>query len=320
MGHILQSAAWGAFQENQGNSTFSAEGEGWSVLAALDTTRSHTPRMYAAYGPSFQTDEALAEALSALEDAAKKRDAVYVRVEPVGPSEEAEAQTAEKLTALGYHKVDHIQPEDTWLVDVSRPWDDVFMDMDPNHRRRYRGMEKRSIEVTSSTNPDDIRYLSDLMAQVEDRDSVELRDYDYLHAQADVLMNAGAATLYMATAPVIDGDGDERKVVSCDFVFQDDDTVYMMHNGTDGAYYKTGANVAMQVQIVRDACEQGRKWVDFCGIAPEGSGKDHPWAGFSRFKQGFGGQYRHYLGTWEKPIKKMHYALYETARKIASSD
>ena len=175
MGHILQSAAWGAFQENQGNSTFSAEGEGWSVLAALDTTRSHTPRMYAAYGPSFQTDEALAEALSALEDAAKKRDAVYVRVEPVGPSEEAEAQTAEKLTALGYHKVDHIQPEDTWLVDVSRPWDDVFMDMDPNHRRRYRGMEKRSIEVTSSTNPDDIRYLSDLMAQVEDRDSVELR-------------------------------------------------------------------------------------------------------------------------------------------------
>ena len=72
----------------------------------------------------------------------------------------------------------------------------------------------------------------------------------------------------------------------------------------------------MQVQIVLDAEAEGRSWVDFHGMAPEGSGPDHPWAGFTKFKQSFGGEARHYLGTWEKPVRRAHYAVYSAARRL----
>lgn len=321
MSHILQSAPWEQFQQKLGSKTFHSTGDGWSVLGIMEMGPARTPRMYAPYGPSFDTVESLTAALVELEQAAARERAVYLRVEPVGATLEAEQAAEVALKAAGYHKVAHIQPEDTWIVDVDRPWEEVFKDMDPNHRRRYRGMQKRHIDIRSTTDPADIHFLSELMEQVEVRDDIELRGHDYLQAQADILMPAGAATLYLAYIQLTDDEGNltgEEKVVSADFVFHDDEAVYMMHNGTDGAYYKTGANVAMQVQIVRDACEQGKKRVDFCGIAPEGSGDDHPWAGFSRFKRGFGGDYRHYIGTWEKPINKARYAIYEAARKVVT--
>lgn len=141
-----------------------------------------------------------------------------------------------------------------------------------------------------------------------------LRPEEYLMAQANALLPTKDAALYLAT---VEEDGTE-KVASADFVLADESTVLFMHNGTDTAYYKTGVNVIMQVQIVHDACEQHKRSCDFYGIAPKDSGPDHPWAGFSAFKRSFGGGYRHYLGTWEKPIKPLQYAAYDLARNIAN--
>lgn len=120
-------------------------------------------RLYAPYGPTFSSEESLKEALDAFEQHARKLGCIYVRVEPQAGDEAAEAGMEGVLERLGYLKVDHIQPEDTWILDVDRPWDEVFSQMDSNHRRRYRGAEKRGVSVRVSHDSADMAHLVRLM-------------------------------------------------------------------------------------------------------------------------------------------------------------
>ena len=62
--------------------------------------------------------------------------------------------------------------------------------------------------------------------------------------------------------------------------------------------------------------EQGIKHFDFWGIAPEGAPDDHPWKGFTKFKQSFGGRPVAYAGTYDIIINPFKYHLYQLVRKI----
>ena len=319
MSHFLQSAEWEAFQRDQGLETIRRCGDGWIAMGIEETGAAKTTRLYTPYGPAFANLDALKEALDAIEDAARAHGDVYVRVEPVGEDVTAEEGAAEFLERAGYRKVKHLQAEDTWILDVTPDTDELLKGMDANHRRRYRGAAKRGVTVRVSHDVEDIHYLIDFMGDVEERDDVTLRDGSYIRSLAASLMPGGTAALYLAEAELKDDEGNptgEKRVVAADFVAYDEDTCYLLHNGTDRDFYKLGANVIMQVQIVLDAHDLGKKYVDFYGIAPEDAGPDHPWAGFSKFKMAFGGARRHYLGTWEKPIKKLRYGLYEAGRKV----
>lgn len=319
MSHFLQSPEWEAFQRDLGLETERASGDGWVVMGVEETGAAKTTRLYVPYGPGFSSLSALGEALAAAEKIAAAHGDVYVRVEPVGDTPEAEEGAEELLERAGYHKARHLQAEDTWVLDVTPEKDELLKGMDANHRRRYRGAEKRGVTIRVSHDPADIHYLTTFMDDVEERDDVELRPDDYIQAFAASLMPSGTAALYLAEAALKDEEGNptgERRVVAADLVCYDEDTCYLMHNGTDRDFYKLGANVIMQVQIVLDAHDLGKSRVDFYGIAPEDAGPDHPWAGFSKFKMAFGGARRHYLGTWEKPLKKLRYSIYEAGRKV----
>jgi lipid II:glycine glycyltransferase (peptidoglycan interpeptide bridge formation enzyme) len=320
--HFLQSEAWARFQQSLGERVTRRVGEDWSFLGVEETQvfgPFHTKRLYAPYGPSFSGPEALQPALEQFELNARQMGDVFVRVEPMGTSPEVEKDACEKLESLGYHRVSHLLPEDTWRINVTVGRDALLKGMDKSNRKRYRQAAGKGIEIRTSTNPEDIPLLTKLMSDVEERDGITLRDTDYLKKEAASLFPTGNGRLYLAVLHERDADGNptgEERVIAANFVFLDDDCCYLIHNGADSNYFKTGANVAMQVQIVLDAAEEGRTWCDFHGMAPEGAGPEHPWYGFTKFKQSFGGEARHYLGTWEKPIKQAHYAVYDLARKV----
>lgn len=322
MAHFMQSEAWARFQESQGERVVKGAGAGWSYLGIEETQvfgPARTKRLYAPYGPSFESVSALAEALESLEDSAREMGEVFVRVEPMGASEQAEKGAREALEKLGYRRVEHMLPEDTWRLNLTCGRDALLKGMDKSTRKRYRQAEGKGIEIRTSTDPEDIPLLTKLMSEVEDRNGVVLRDTEYLKEEAAALFPTGNGRLYLAVAHEADDEGNptgKEAVVAANFVFLDDDCCYLIHNGSDSNYFKTGANVAMQVQIVLDAQAEGRTWCDFHGMAPEGAGPEHPWYGFTKFKQQFGGEARHYLGTWEKPVRRGRYAIYSLARKL----
>ncbi|KAB1644526.1 MULTISPECIES: lipid II:glycine glycyltransferase FemX [unclassified Pseudoclavibacter] len=308
MTHVLQSAAWAAFQRSEGVNGLTAAGNDWSVSGLVETGPMRTRRVYAPYGPSFASAEGLDAGLEALESQSRSRGAVFVRVEPVGVDEQAESDAKQVLTRRGYHRVHHVQPEDTWRLDLSVGHDAILKGIRGGQRRAYQSAERHGVVVRASTDPHDVRLLTDLMGQVSERKDIHLRDAEYIADQAAALMPSGTAKLYLAT---VDG-----AIAAASLAYDHGDTRYYAHAGADYQYRKQAANVVLLVQMILDAQADGKKWFDFYGIAPDDAPADHPWQGFTKFKKSFGGQARHYLGTWEKPVRPLHYWIYETGRKL----
>ena len=64
-----------------------------------------------------------------------------------------------------------------------------------------------------------------------------------------------------------------------------------------------------------EAKAAGFKHYDFWGVAPSDD-PEHPWAGITRFKTGFGGRRESYLGAWELPGNAVWYNLYRFAKRF----
>ena len=65
----------------------------------------------------------------------------------------------------------------------------------------------------------------------------------------------------------------------------------------------------VQWEIIKEAKRRGCALYNFWGIAPEGAG-DHPWAGLSLFKKGFGGFSEEYIRTQDFPVSKKYWITY----------
>ncbi|MBP3222723.1 MAG: peptidoglycan bridge formation glycyltransferase FemA/FemB family protein [Actinomycetaceae bacterium] len=315
--HFLQSSAWKAFQESQGLRTENLNFDGFHALGVHEKGMGKTGRLYVPYGPSAQTEDEFKKGLVLLEKAARDAGDVFVRIEPSSSAGFSRETLAALLEQHGYSKVHHVQPEDTWIADISCGKDEILANMKNDNRRSYKQAGKKNIEIISSEDPADIHYLTDLMALVATRNDVHLREAEYIAEQVKILFPLHAARLYYArTTTSVDDEPIEPTVIAASLAYINKDTMYYAHAGSDYAWKNKRANVALLVQMMIDASQRGLKYFDFYGIAPEDAPSDHPWMGFTRFKKSFGGQRVTYVGAWEKPVRPMRYFMYNAARKV----
>ncbi len=161
-----------------------------------------------------------------------------------------------------------------------------------NVRNRWRNAYKKDVSVTRSDDPADVEVLLKMLADVSSHTGITNHSDDYYRRQAQVLMEREAAALYVTRH------GDEP--IAASIVFDSPTTRYYTHSGSLLEARKLHSGTVMLATMMLDAQERGQQVFDFVGAAPKDE-PDHPWAGFTEFKQSFGGRYRQYLGTWEMP-------------------
>lgn len=303
MVHFLQRPAWAKFQNAIGRVQVADEGDGWQYQAFLERGKLGA-RLYVPYGPVLDDPKALAPAIKSLKDAAKKMGAAFVRFEPTGNV------TNTDIAALGLKRVTAKQPEHTQRIDIDRPFAEVLAEMKSSLRNRHRNYHKKGLSVRSSNDPADVEHLIRLMAQVATRNDMLPHSDEYLRDNAKHLMPEGAALMYLAE---LDGE-----VIAASLTFEDEDCRYYAHAAADTEHRSLHAGAILVSQMIADATEGPQKFFDLYGVVPE-SEKDHPWFGFSEFKRSFGGQQVDYAGTYEIPVRRVHYELIRLVRKFFGS-
>ncbi len=305
-GHFLQSSHWAAFNIALGKQVFYASGEGWQCLAILESLKKN-PRIYAPYGPLAVSKKALEAALQELKQLAKQTGANFVRVEPISKI------TKTDLKALGLKPaLKDIQPPQTWVQDLTKPREEIFAEFTSSNRNLFNTYAKKGLSIRTSQNPADMSVFLETIHDVANRTGMQPHSDKYYQTMAETLLPRQASTIYIVES--------EGQAIAVGFVFDSPVTRYYAHAGNLQSARKLRPGAPLVATMIFDAQQNGQKEFDFVGVAPPDAPKDHRWAGFTEFKQGFGGQYKIYLGTWELPTStkyRLYRQVYKAYKKIS---
>ena len=297
-GHVLQSSRWARVQERLGNRVVVGAHRDWCWLGVV---RQAGPfrYLYLPFGPSVRNPAALAPAIESARARAHRIGCAFVRFEP-GAVDSAD------IAATGARRVRSRQYEHTLVLRIDVDEDTLRRGLNSGHRSRINTAEKRGLRVVRTSDPSRMRDFVRLLRQVERRNDFFSYEDRYFDAIAQELLATGEATLYFAVAGEVDA--------AAALVFDFGPTRYYAFGATNTESRKLMPAPPLVWQAILDARREGRERFDFWGAAPADATPDHPWAGITDFKRGFGAQRVDYAGTWELTIRPLAARLFSLAR------
>lgn len=307
---LQQTEAWQKLQQALGVNTFfisknddktSSAPVNYQMLILKKNTPLG-PYFYLPYGPYLREKTYALPAYKALEKLIEQENVIFTRIEP----ENAKNATYWLEKAK---KSKDLSPKETWVLDLEPDLDELYKNMKQNTRNLAKNYHKKGIEVKKFTAKDDqdgknLKILENFLENVAKNRHFSPIEKKTLKAE----FNQPFASLFIAYYGKIP--------IAASLFFDNEKTRYYMQSGTDANYKKLPGTYAVLIEAIKDAKKKELKFFDFWGIAPENADKNHPWAGFTKFKKSFGGQEVVYAGTHDIIRKPAKYRLYKILRRL----
>lgn len=306
----LQSWAWGEFQTQVGRAAqrlLICADDGQPVAAAQVLTHRYPLGFRSLYLPQapvfrdgFHDDPAVWQALiGALGESGQAARALFIRFEP--------QQSLDLGNRLPVRRVASVQPSVTHLLDLTKGEEALLNSMHSKTRYNIRLAERQGVTVEAGG----AELLEDflaLLSQTEARHGVRFFGPAYFRA----LWATQAARPHLRFFRARHHDQTLASILLYTF---GDTAVYLHGGSTREGRQHMGPHLA-QWTAIRESQQRGLHWYDFRGVAPADAPATHPWAGFSRFKRGFGGVDVAYPGAYDWVRRPLLYRLYRAAQRV----
>jgi len=114
----------------------------------------------------------------------------------------------------------------------------------------------------------------------------------------------------------------ENKIIAANIVLYFGDLAVYLHGASSGEYRNVMAPYLLQWRQILDAKKAGCKRYDFWGVSATKAAfanaafrlrsvnKNNSWSGITRFKKGFGGEEKNYIGAYDAVFDNIGYAAY----------
>lgn len=303
---ITQSKAWQNLQTDLKEESFLESEPDFHYLAIKKSTPVGN-YLYLPYGPVAETKAGLKNALESLESLAKKKSAIFIRIEPMTP------EIAEFLPQNA-KKVKDLNPKETWVLDLTGNDDALKSKLPSRLLRYYKNMAKNGLTIEKTADPEKIKHLLNLQKSLAKEKGINTFSETYLKTE----LTQPFATLYLLkhNPENLSKTQEAQEILAAGLVFDDETTRYNLQGAQSELGKKLHATGILTIQLILDAKEKGLKTFDFWGIAPDNAPKDHPWAGFTNFKKTFAGHEVRYAGTYDLIENPLKYRLYNLLRKL----
>lgn len=208
----------------------------------------------------------------------------------------------------GAVKTKDTHPGTTLVLDMHKGCTGLLDEMEKKTRYNVRVGEKKGV-VTGVVGLDKFDAFVTLMNETTARNQFSAHEPAYYKKMLEFLQG-GDCHAFMALARV--GDQPLAANIMIDFL----DTRVYLHGASSSERREVQASHALQFSLIQSACEAGKHYYDFWGIAPPDSDESHPWAGITRFKSGFGGHVITMPGTFDVPTNPLVYGAYRLSKMI----
>jgi len=321
---FLQTWQWGEFQKLNNNKIFRVGGyQGSNLLLTALVIKIKAKRgtfLLCPHGPlinpSVKNQTALsAEASAKVEEIyqaftdyltglAKKEQANFFRLNSVLDNN---LNNAKMLGSFNYTFAPiHQHAETTWLLDISKPADELFQNMRKTTRYLIKRAEKEGVEIIKDNSQEGIKTF------------IQLHKKHALKTHYEPFSEKYIANLFESFRP------EEISLKFAKYKGEIEAASIIIKIGRQTTYYLAVSEnkhpqfspaYLLQWQSILEAKQQGSIWYNFWGISPDDNPK-HPLHGVSLFKKGFGGQILDLLHAYDLPINKKYYLnwLIETFR------
>ncbi len=199
-------------------------------------------------------------------------------------------------------------PRFTQYVDLQKTESDVFATFSQTVRRELKLADKIGIVIKSGTDQELYDDFEKLFFLTTKRKSYSGHSQKYHRMVFKYMSEAGMTHLVVAYH--------EGVPVASMSAFFDREKIYYIYGGSLGSQTPKGAMSQALVELVRFGQTRGLKYLDLWGSLPPTYGKNHSWAGFTRFKQAHGGEFKEYVGSYDLVAYPFLYGLYTIAFKI----
>ena len=332
---FLHSWNWGEFQKDSGEKVFRLgffEDTQLLAVALIIKVKAKRGNFFLVpHGPIIDSqalnrkEQILNELKNYTQSLSKNEKANFLRVAPLFENNQENRQL---LKNLGFKEAPlHIHPETTWVIDISKPEEEIFASFRKVHRNLIRRAQKEGVIVKKTDNQEAIETFNSLYQETAKRQKFVPFSEEYLKKEFEAFKKDNQILVFNAFY--------QNKPLSSAFVIFYDKTAYY-HQGAS-LHSKIPAPYLMQWEIIKEAKKRNCQFYNMWGVAPIKEkeyhklkqtnqkidpykifNKKHPWFGLSLFKTGFGGEAKFYLRTQDLPFNSLYWFNYliEKIRKI----
>lgn len=325
--HVLQSWEWG---EVKAQTEWTAErlvlDNGQAAFQFL--WRQPLPGLplrigYLPKGPlvDWRDERAVTAVLDAIEQHARRRGCIVVKIDPDVAEESASGQQlVARLRRRGWvYSNEQIQFKNTATSKLAVGESALLEQMKSKWRYNVRLAERRGIQVRQATAADIPAFYA-LYAETGQRDGFLIRPLDYyrttwqtfLDAQAVVDNPAGGALL-LAEHP------EEDAPLAGLFLMRYGQTAWYFYGASSERRRRDMPNYLLQWEAMRWALAQGCTVYDWWGAPTRLDDEEDAMQGVWQFKQGFGAEFQAHIGAWDYPVWPPLYRLYTQTLPLVTS-
>lgn len=316
-GGFLQSWEWGDFKRQSGidiQRIAILDDNDILMLVATVMTLSYAKffkKMYIPRGPIISREviqepvvlnKVLDFFFTELEEKAKEKQAVFLRVEPDWwRMVLSQTLLADKGFKRGKR---NIQPLHSLVMKIDKSTDDILAQMKQKTRYNVRLAERKGVDVKIYPAKEKLDVFLSLLKKTANWKQFKTHSDDYYKSMSN--LDSDDFKLYVAVAMY------NGVPIAANLVIKFKITGYYLMGASDRSYKNLMAPYLLHWEIIKYLKENACVQYDLWGVDAKDSGEDKrekTWSGFSDFKRGLapGEPTVEYFGVWEKPYREKWY-------------
>ncbi|MEX0650069.1 MAG: peptidoglycan bridge formation glycyltransferase FemA/FemB family protein [Candidatus Andersenbacteria bacterium] len=312
---FLQSWEWGQIQQRDGEKVrylgwFDEEQQvGASLLITVKARRG--THLFCPHGPigkdEVTTRKIIRELVQQVPAFAREDGAVALRIAPLL---ETTVDTKQLFKDLGFRPSPlHVHAELTWVKDISADEESLLTAMRKTTRHAIKKAQKEGVTVEVVRNITALDRFWPLYIATKNRHEFVPFPKEFIAAQFEEFMKEDRAFAIIARY--------NNEDVAAAVIFQFGSTSFYYHGASTKLPASVPAAQLLQWEAIREAKHSGATRYNFWGIAPDDQ-PNHPFAGITTFKKGFGGKAVDYLHAQDLPLSPRYWKLWaiDTYRRI----
>lgn len=297
--HPIQTWEWGEFQESQGHKVYRLGVFDQEKLISGYTLSFHQiPKTKYSVGTVLRGPNIDEEMITNVTKIAIDENAIFVKFEPDVFKKNAPIYSFPNLVVSpksAFYPHSHI-------VDLTRSEDELFASLHPKTRYNVRVANRHNVKVEEATTDSGFETYLKLVFESTRRQGFYLHSQNYHRDLWQILKRTTIPHIFLASYQ------GETLAAFMTFVFKD--RLFYPYGGTLEAHKEVMAPNLLMWEIIKFGKSLGLKTFDLWGsLGPDAKEGDNGY-GFHRFKQGYGGELKEFVGTYDLVLNFQLYKLY----------